>query len=400
MFLIDEVHMLKEQRGATLEAVVSRMKSVGSEVRFIALSATVPNSADIADWLGKNPMNQHQPAAREQFGEEFRPVKLQRHVCGYHINNDFALDKAMDAKLPDVISKYSQRKPIMVFCCTRKSAQDTAHALANWWATKGPEDRYWEAARRQVEVLDQELRRCISSAVGFHHAGLLPDDREAIERGFLEGNINVICCTSTLAVGVNLPCHFVIIKNTVSYTNSGLQEYSDLEIMQMLGRAGRPQFDRTAIAVIMTRQEKVRKYELMVSGREILESSLHLNLIEHLNAEIGLGTITSLFTAKKWLSGTFLYVRLKANPVYYELDGYNGASRNMDDSLERIITKDIDLLQQCDLISAGRHLQATCFGDAMARYCVKFDTAKLFLQLERKAKVSEIVSSARPVLSE
>jgi ATP-dependent DNA helicase HFM1/MER3 len=93
-----------------------------------------------------------------------------------------------------------------------------------------------------------------------------------VENGFLNGDINVICCTSTLAVGVNLPCHFVIIKNTVSWSEKGLQEYSDLEIMQMLGRAGRPQFDNSAVAVIMTRQEKVNRYQKMVSGQDILES--------------------------------------------------------------------------------------------------------------------------------
>ncbi len=99
LFLIDEVHILKEDRGATLEAVVSRMKSVGSNVRFVALSATIPNSDDIATWLGKNPSNQHAPAARETFGEEFRPVKLQKHVCGYNSTlNDYAFDTALNGK--------------------------------------------------------------------------------------------------------------------------------------------------------------------------------------------------------------------------------------------------------------------------------------------------------------
>src|ERR1700753_3898772 len=108
------------------------------------------------------------------------------------------------------------------------------------------------------------------------------EDRIAVEKGYLVGDISVICCTSTLAVGVNLPCHFVIIKNTVAYVGNNFKEYSDLEIMQMLGRAGRPQFDRSATAVIMTRQEKVKHYENMLSGEEILERTLHLNLVEHL----------------------------------------------------------------------------------------------------------------------
>jgi ATP-dependent DNA helicase HFM1/MER3 len=99
LFLIDEVHMLKETRGATLEAVVSRMKYIGSDVRFIALSATVPNSEDISAWLGKDPLNQNVQAPREHFGEEYRPVMLQKHVVGYQSqSNDFAFDAALDAK--------------------------------------------------------------------------------------------------------------------------------------------------------------------------------------------------------------------------------------------------------------------------------------------------------------
>lgn len=128
----------------------------------------------------------------------------------------------------------------------------------------------------------------LNSGVAFHHAGLDGSDRHAIEKGYLEGGIYVICCTSTLAVGVNLPCHLVIIKNTVCYQDTGLKEYADLEMMQMLGRAGRwffsphssctdwqvwrPQFDDSAIAVIITKQEKVQKYEKLVSGEELLES--------------------------------------------------------------------------------------------------------------------------------
>lgn len=99
LFLIDEVHMLKEERGAVLEVVVSRMKSIGSDVRFIALSASIPNSGDIASWLGRNPMAPQTPALREVFGEDFRPVKLQKFVVGYNTQgNDFAFEKALDSK--------------------------------------------------------------------------------------------------------------------------------------------------------------------------------------------------------------------------------------------------------------------------------------------------------------
>ena len=95
-----------------------------------------------------------------------------------------------------------------------------------------------------------------------------------IEQAFINRSLGIICCTSTLAVGVNLPCHMVIIKNTVGWEFGSNQpkEYSDLEIMQMIGRAGRPQYDDSAVAVIMTRMSRIHYYQQMVTGQEVLES--------------------------------------------------------------------------------------------------------------------------------
>ncbi|KAI4288399.1 MAG: hypothetical protein L6R35_002340 [Caloplaca aegaea] len=400
LFLIDEVHILKETRGACLEAVVSRMKSVGSNVRFIALSATVPNSEDIATWLGRNPTTLHLPAHRERFGEEFRPVKLQKHVYGLQYGgNDWGFDKVCDPKLPEIITKHSQKKPIMVFCITRKSTVSTAKLLANWWATRGPRERQWAGPTCRLAAQDSELKETLAAGVAFHHAGLEASDRHLIEKGFLEGQVNVICCTSTLAVGVNLPCHMVIVKNTMCFQEEGLKEYSDLEIMQMLGRAGRrvkhltlvtwPQFEDSAVAVIITKQDKVQKYEKMVSGHELLESR---KLTSVKNAEIGLGTIHDLHTAKRWLAGTFLYVRLGHNPAHYNLDG-DATNLNLDDRIERICHRDVDLLVEAQLVAdVGEKLKCTEFGDAMARYYVKFETMKGILSLEPRSKMSDILS--------
>ncbi|KAJ5570592.1 uncharacterized protein N7459_010022 [Penicillium hispanicum] len=390
LFLIDEVHILKEARGATLEAVVSRMKSIGSNVRFVALSATVPNSEDIATWLGKDATNQHLPARREHFGEEFRPVKLQKFVYGYQSTaNDFAFDKVCASKLPEIIGKHACQKPIMVFCCTRNSSVTTAKELTRLWTMTNPSARSWKGPNRHMEVHNDDLNMMISAGVAFHHAGLSPSDRHAVEKGFLDGQINVICCTSTLAVGVNLPCHLVIIKNTVGWQEGGCKEYSDLEMMQMLGRAGRPQFDTSATAVILTRKERVSHYERLVSGSESLESCLHLKLIDHLNAEIGLGNVTRIETAIKWLAGTFLFVRLRRNPTHYKLK--EGASQEDEDELLRqICEKDIKLLQECRLVETEK-LQSTPFGEAMARYYVRFETMKILLSLSPQATISNIM---------
>ena len=390
LFLIDEVHILKESRGAVLEAVVSRMKTMGTDVRFVALSATVPNSGDVAAWLGRNPATPYDPAHHEKFGEEFRPVKLRRHVCGYPYTNgnEFQFETVLDLKLPEVIMTYSERKPIMIFCFTRKSTIATAKMLASWWSSSRP--RYWNAPSVSLDLQDQELRNCVASGVAFHHAGVDVNDRTRVEQAYLDGHIGVICCTSTLAVGVNLPCHFAIIKNTMTYNDEGLQEYSDLEIMQMIGRAGRPQFDTSAVAVIMTRAIKVRRYETMVTGQEVLESRLHHGLIEHLNAEVVLGTIFDLASARRWLSGTFLYVRLKQNQAHYRIEGAK-PGKPLDEQLNDICLQDLGLLQETELVTDNQTFRCTEYGDAMARYYVKFETMRIFIGLQPRASISEIV---------
>jgi ATP-dependent DNA helicase HFM1/MER3 len=397
LFLIDEVHILKDIRGATLEAVVSRMKSTGVSVRFLALSATVPNSQDIAVWLGKDHTNSHLPAHQEMFGEEFRPVKLQKHVYGFEGHtNDFAFERILDKKMPDLIMKHTKGKPMMIFCFTRKSCESTAAKLAEWWVALKVTERPWPIPTQRIAVCSKELRDVVSHGVAFHHAGLDAEDRTAIENAFLRGGISVICCTTTLAVGVNLPCHLVIVKNTVCYSDGGLAEYSDLEIMQILGRAGRPQFDDSAIAIIMTRLDKVERYQKMISGHDILESTLHLNLIEHLNSEISLGTVHDVYSAKRWLAGTFLSVRMRQNPGYYKFSCDTG-SRDADERLEQICERDIELLQKSKLITDNQRFTCTEYGLAMSKYMVQFETMKLLLSIPKHTKMTQIVSYGCPI---
>lgn len=158
---------------------------------------------------------------------------------------------------------------------------------------------------------------------------------------------------------------------------------------------GRPQFDDSAAAVIITRQEKVKKYEKMVSGEEILESCLHLNLIEHMNAEVCLGTVYDLQSAKRWLAGTFLAARLAKNPDHYKLEE-EAPDHNLDDKMHQICQRELQLLDDYDLVrSSGEHAKTKCteFGHAMARYYVRFETMKIILGLEPKSNMSDILSA-------
>jgi len=73
--------------------------------------------------------------------------------------------------------------------------------------------------------------------IGIHHAGLSMEDRRLIENSFLSGKLFVVVATSTLAIGVNLPCHTVIIKGTEMWDGMQPREYADIDIVQMIGRA-------------------------------------------------------------------------------------------------------------------------------------------------------------------
>lgn len=153
--------------------------------------------------------------------------------------------------------------------------------------------------------------------------------QKTIETLFLNQHIKVLCTTSTLAQGVNFPAHLVVIKSTLGYKDGGykvgfsvqrflyssFQEYDELEVLQMSGRAGRPQFDEKGVVVIMTDAQSQQKWKTITAGKQRIESQLASSIPEHLNAEIALRTIPDIDTAMVWMKSTFFYVRVKKDPV-------------------------------------------------------------------------------------
>lgn len=109
-------------------------------------------------------------------------------------------------------------------------------------------------------------------------------------------------------------------------------------------------------------------------------------------AEIGLGTIYDIPSAKRWLAGTFLFIRLGQNPRHYKIDG-DALDQSLDDRIEKICQRDVGLLLSTNLISSDGKFKSTEFGDAMTRYYVKFLTMQALLCLEPRSKTCEIVSN-------
>lgn len=165
------------------------------------------------------------------------------------------------------------------------------------------------------KVADKTLLELLKFRIAFHNAGLTLEDRKTVEDLFKAGYIKVICTTSTLAQGVNLPARLVIIKSTYCYRGAGVgyEEYSQLEIDQMIGRAGRPGYDTKGVAVIMTENKSINKYnDLCYSNLEI-DSKLKNSITENINNEIAMGIVNDIDSGIKWLKNTFWYTRLKLN---------------------------------------------------------------------------------------
>ena len=150
---------------------------------------------------------------------------------------------------------------------------------------------------------------------------MLRADRNLVERAFTDGHIRVLCCTATLAWGVNLPAHAVIIKGTELYDSKkgAFVDLSMLDVLQIFGRAGRPQFDKSGEAFIVTSHAKLSVYLSLLTQQSPIESQFINSLADNLNAEVCLGSVTSVAEACKWLTYTYLHVRMKSNPLAYGL---------------------------------------------------------------------------------
>jgi len=248
LLCVDEVHLLGEDRGATLEAVVTRMRTVsasdevrargwpGARLRVIALSATLPNLPDISRWIG---------ARRETtfaFDDSYRPVRLVVTVLGCEPRRSpFLFERSLDARVFDVVRTYGRGRPTLIFCASRSGTQSTAEQLARdgmasahlrrgggggggggaaaaaasalarlpslFLASDEHAARLTVAAARAT---DDRLASALRAGVGYHNAGESATNRALVERLFLDGELPVLCTTTTLSVGVNFPAYLVV----------------------------------------------------------------------------------------------------------------------------------------------------------------------------------------------
>ncbi|KAG7396337.1 hypothetical protein PHYBOEH_002472 [Phytophthora boehmeriae] len=383
LLIIDEVHLLADERGPVIETIVARtlrrVESTQSMIRIVGLSATLPNYVDVASFLRvhvpsgdahmQNAATNGGKGGLFFFDSTYRPVPLDQTFIGVSTNANLkealglsaaalstvtasAEDLAKEKKkttatmsrqrqiqlmmnklaLAHCLKQVQHQEQVMVFVHSRKETAATMHSIVELARGNEEEPGTLEAFLPPPELQmpinlqdrvqksrNKELKELLQYGMGIHHAGMLRSDRNLTEQLFEMGYIRVLCCTATLAWGVNLPAHSVLIKGTQVYNadKGGMTQLSMLDVMQIFGRAGRPQYDTSGDAVLVTTQDQLPHYLRLLTTGIPMESALIKALPDHLNAEIVSGTVSNLDEACTWLSYTYLYVRMRKNPLAY-----------------------------------------------------------------------------------
>ena len=262
--VVDEVHLLGQaDRGPTLEVTLAHLRRLTPGVQLVALSATVANADEIADWLGA-----------ELVESDWRPVDLRTGVADADAvrYNDETIDPlGIDAaELPpeaDLDTETTARLvdgaladggQSLAFVRSRREAESLAERLCGDADETGDDDTQAdrEAVATEIETLDgtvtgQRLADCVRDGVAFHHAGLRSGHRALVESAFRNRTLDAICATPTLAAGVNVPARRVVVRDQQRYTGSGTEWLPVLEVHQMCGRAGRPHLDPYGEAILV-----------------------------------------------------------------------------------------------------------------------------------------------------
>lgn len=258
LFLSDEVHLIGDRvRGPTLEMMLTRIRKHYPQSQVVALSATVANSDEIADWLGC-----------ELVESDWRPTKLVEGVYEYgavRMNDGRKLriaSSGVSAAVDLAIDSIDNGGQSLIFAETRKRAASLAAKAVEGVYRHLDKTTKDLAAGVSAEILDKGddseltkmLAQLVAKGVAFHHAGLGPSSRKIIEDSFKKGIIKLLSATPTLAAGVNLPARRVVISSIMRYDSDygGSIPISVLEYKQLCGRAGRPKYDKSGEAIIVS----------------------------------------------------------------------------------------------------------------------------------------------------
>jgi hypothetical protein len=327
----------------------------------------MPNVREVAQWIGAT------EGRTFAFDDSYRPVPLKADVFGYNPGKNKFVDKYIRLyKAVSLIEPHLAGGQALIFVATRSDTSQAASKLVEIFATKRARLATQESEQVAARIKNKSLGDAVRNGIGFHHAGLVKQDRDLIEEAFKAGHIKILVSTSTLAWGVNLPARVVVIRDIANEAID--EETSSLDLLQMLGRAGRPQYDERGFGWIIAPRDRAQEFVQMLQAGPPIRSQLHTTLSEHLNAEISMGTIKSREDAQQWFSGTFYYVQHPESSVL------------LDDHVNALIEKGF-------AVEAQDNLLPTDLGTLASKYYLRLDTARGFKQLREGPSDEELLNA-------
>uniref|UniRef100_A0A8C4EFE0 U5 small nuclear ribonucleoprotein 200 kDa helicase n=1 Tax=Dicentrarchus labrax TaxID=13489 RepID=A0A8C4EFE0_DICLA len=402
LIIIDEIHLLHDDRGPVLESLVARtirnVELTQEDVRLLGLSATLPNYEDVATCLRVDPAK-----GLFYFDNSFRPVPLEQTYVGITEKKAIKRFQIMNEIVYEKIMEHAGKNQVLVFVHSRKETGKTARAIRDMCLEKDTLGLFLREGSASTEVLRTEAEQCknlelkdlLPYGFAIHHAGMTRVDRTLVEDLFADRHIQVLVSTATLAWGVNLPAHTVIIKGTQVYSpeKGRWTELGALDILQMLGRAGRPQYDTKGEGILITSHGELQYYLSLLNQQLPIESQMVGKLPDMLNAEIVLGNVQNVKDAVNWLGYTYLYVRMLRNPTLY---GVSHDDRSSDPLLERrrtdLVHTAANVLDKNSLVKYDKRtgsFQVTDLGRIASHFYITHDSIQTYNQL-LKPTLSEI----------
>ncbi|KAL7033852.1 hypothetical protein ACKWTF_007745 [Chironomus riparius] len=397
LIVIDEIHLLGEDRGPVLEVIVSRTNFISShtskKIRIIGLSTALANAKDLANWLEIKQMGLY------NFKPSVRPVPLSVHISGFPGKHYCPRMATMNRPVFQAIRQYSPCTPALIFVSSRRQTRLTALDLIAFLAGEDNPKQFLHLPEDEMEqilsgIKDNNLKLTLAFGIGLHHAGLQEKDRKACEELFLNRKIQILIATSTLAWGVNLPAHLVVIKGTEFYDKK-INRYVDMpitDVLQMMGRAGRPQFGNEGIACVFVHDVKKNFYKKFLYDPFPVESSLLAVLPDHINAEIVAGTVQTKQGILDYLTWTYFFRRILKNPSYYKMEGIE--QQDVNRFLTELIQSVLDTLQDAGCIEIdedNRSVYPTSTGRISSYYYLSHKTMKHFFNTLNYSSTDENV---------
>ena len=254
LLVVDEIQMISDpNRGADLEFLLTKFLLLSNESQILALSASIDRFDGLDEWLhAKGLMAVDRPIelregiylsngrfqyrelnSKNQDEEQFPP------------SPDGEIDTMIDVLVSHLLDADEQ---VLIFCRDKASTIQAANRIASWSHLGPASDAIDSMQTLDTTTARDELIECLRNGVAFHNADLTSDERQLIEESFRNGFIKVICSTSTLAMGVNLPAKTVIIAHADKWDRDErtgkfiLLPISVSEYRNMSGRAGRYRF--------------------------------------------------------------------------------------------------------------------------------------------------------------